>query len=273
MGKLIKEKQDLTYLEFSKMRKSSGTAGTFLKATSNIDGKKIYYKLSNYDDINGFIGIESINEFVVDRLLDILEIKHLQYDLIYADVIIHGKKIDTYLCASKDYKDVNEDKMALDVFYELNKNNNETPLAFLKRYHFEKQIYNMIVVDFLILNRDRHGANIEVLKNNKDKLLRLAPLFDHGFSLLTPYVKKEDIVDFDVMQDRQIQSFFASRSAYDNLKLIEKDKLLKIKKFSEDYKEVIFKDLDDIIDDFVIDKMWQLISNRWRYYEDFCNKR
>ncbi len=45
-------------------------------------------------------------------------------------------------------------------------------------------IYIMLVVDFVILNRDRHGANIEVLRNSRDKTLRLAPLFDHGLSLL-----------------------------------------------------------------------------------------
>ena len=41
-----------------------------------------------------------------------------------------------------------------------------------------------ILTAYLILNRDRHGANIEVLRNSRKKTVRLAPLFDHGLSLL-----------------------------------------------------------------------------------------
>lgn len=44
--KVILQKEDLTYLNWSHIRSSSGTAGTFLKAESTIGGKKVYYKLS-----------------------------------------------------------------------------------------------------------------------------------------------------------------------------------------------------------------------------------
>ena len=39
--KVITAKQDLTYLLWSHARNSSGTAGTFLKSQSTIDGRKI----------------------------------------------------------------------------------------------------------------------------------------------------------------------------------------------------------------------------------------
>ena len=42
---MTKEKQDLTYLSWSVYRNSSGTAGSFLKAYSELGGKKTYYKL------------------------------------------------------------------------------------------------------------------------------------------------------------------------------------------------------------------------------------
>lgn len=45
MSRLIKDKQDLTYLKWTKDRNSSGTAGTFLKAFSNIKNKKVYCEL------------------------------------------------------------------------------------------------------------------------------------------------------------------------------------------------------------------------------------
>ena len=53
---VIREKQDLTYLNWTKTRESSGTAGSFLKAYSELNGIKTYYKLSNYDTINGITG-------------------------------------------------------------------------------------------------------------------------------------------------------------------------------------------------------------------------
>jgi len=37
-NKIITETQDLTYLKWSHIRSSSGTAGTFLKSESSING-------------------------------------------------------------------------------------------------------------------------------------------------------------------------------------------------------------------------------------------
>lgn len=37
---IIREKQDLTYLNWSKIRKSPGGAGSFLKATSDLGGSR-----------------------------------------------------------------------------------------------------------------------------------------------------------------------------------------------------------------------------------------
>ena len=59
---IIHEKQDLTYLSWSKIRNSSGTAGSFLKAYSELSGEKVYYKLSDYDSFRGIVGHECINE-------------------------------------------------------------------------------------------------------------------------------------------------------------------------------------------------------------------
>ena len=101
---IIREKQDLTYLNWSKIRKSSGTAGSFLKATSELGGVKIYYKLSNYDSIRGVIGHESVNELIADRLLTLLGIEHLHYQLIHADILVDGKVLDTYVCASENFR-------------------------------------------------------------------------------------------------------------------------------------------------------------------------
>lgn len=83
-GQIILDKQDLTYLDWSLIRHSSGTAGSFLKSYEEVTEHKIYYKLSDYDATKGIVGHESVNEIIVDRLLDILGIEHLHYRLINA---------------------------------------------------------------------------------------------------------------------------------------------------------------------------------------------
>ena len=273
MTEFIKEKQNLTYLEWSKIRHSSGTAGSFLKATSGISGDKTYYKLSNYDSIKGVVGHESVNELVVDRLLNIIGIPHLNYDLIHADILVDGKQIETYLCCSLDFKKRGEEKVALDVYYESEKQANESPLEFCIRLGFEKYVYEMFLVDFLILNRDRHGANIEVLRDSKKKTVRLAPLFDHGLSLLAPCRTEDEIKNFDVLEDKPIQSYLGSRSVYENLKLIPENKRPKINPLKESDREIILEGLYDISGKTLTDKIWEMIWKRWCYYEDFCSKK
>lgn len=270
---IFHEKQDMKYLEWSLIRSSSGTAGSFLKATADFQQPKIYYKLSNYDMINGIVGYECVNEIIVDRLLNILDIDHLHYDLIHADIEIKGKIIDTYLCASEDFKKYGENKIALDAYYEAEHQGNESTLEFCIRNGWEKYIYEMLVVDFLILNRDRHGANIEVLRNSKEKTLRLAPIFDHGLSLLFNCKTEEETVKFDVMSDRPIQCFVGSYSAQQNLQLIPKEKLPQLRPLRKSHRKQIMEGLGGILPQYLQDKIWDMIWQRWLYYEDFCNQK
>lgn len=272
--KITLEKQDLTYLNWAKVRNSSGTAGTFLKAYSDFGGKKMYYKLSDYDSVKGIVGHESINEIIVDRLLTLLGIEHLSYELIYADIVLGGKICSAYVCASEDFKKADEDKIALDTYYELEHLEGESPFDFCVRQGWENYIYEMLVADFLILNRDRHGANIEVLRNKQKRTIRLAPLFDHGLSLL--FSVKNDfsyLSEIHVMEDKRIQCFVGSNSALENLNLIPKTKLPMFNIPSEDEFNDIFEDIDKILPEELLKKIKEMLWRRLNYYEDFCNKK
>ena len=270
---LIREKQDLTYLNWSKIRNSSGTAGSFLKAYSELGGNKIYYKLSNYDSIRGVVGHESVNELIVDRLLTILGIEHLPYQLIHADVLVDGKVLDTYVCASENFRGPGEDKQAMDVCYECERLDGEGPLDFCLRMGWGEYIWPMLVVDFLILNRDHHGANIEVLRNRKKKSLRLAPLFDHGLSLLCRCETDEAIEKFDGMADLPVQCFVGSHSAQENLKLIPTEQMPMLHPLQASDKAILLDGLDGVIPQNLQDKIWDMIWKRWCSYEDFCHSR
>ena len=270
MAQLVLEKQDLTYLSWSKIRNSSGTAGSFLKSYSELGGKKTYYKLSDYDSVHGVVGHECVNELIVDRLLDCLGIEHLRYQLIHADILLNDTVQEVYLCASEDFKQRGEGKIALDALYNVEHEPTETPLEFCIRNGWEDYIYTMMVVDFLILNRDRHGANMEVLRSTRKKSLRLAPLFDHGLSLLCRCRTDAEIDAYDVMADKPTNSFIGSRSVRENLTLIPKEKLPKLKVTD---RATIMQGLDGVIPDNLQDKIWDMIWKRWCYYEDFCSSR
>ena len=115
-SQLIPELQDMRHLVWSKIRHSSGTAGSFLKAYSELGGRKTYYKLSNYDNLKGVVGHECVNELIADRLLTLLGIEHLHYQLIHASILVNETPIETWLCASEDFKARGETKIALDAF-------------------------------------------------------------------------------------------------------------------------------------------------------------
>ena len=264
-----KELIDLRKLSWTKTRQSSGTAGSYLKSYSYSNGKKVYYKLSFFDDINGIFGYESVNEIIALRVMEQLGYSSLKYDLIHALVLIDGKEYETYLNSSYDFKLVNESKITLENFYDINKKNNESKIDFLNRYGFINEIYKMIIIDFLINNKDRHGANFEILINNKTKKMRLAPFFDQGLSFLSPTYKKEDIELYDPNKIYKANSYIGTSDLLANLNIVPKEMLPSIKL---DY-DHIFADLYEIIDNNYLNKCKLLLKNRWDILENLRNKK
>lgn len=272
LNQIIHELQDMTHLSWAKTRNSSGTAGSFLKAYEDgIDGKT-YFKLSNYDAWKGIIGHECVNEIIVDRLLSILGISHLPYQLIHAKILIDQKEYETWLCASKDFKQRGESKIALDAYYQAERLPNESPMDFCIRNGWESTVYEMLVVDYLILNRDRHGANMEVLRNQRKKTIRLAPLFDHGLSLLSRCESTEAMLREDVMADKPVQCFVGSRSSWENLRLIPRDQRPPLHPLTENDRAILLEGLSEALDQQWLDRIWEMIWKRWQAYEDLCNQ-
>lgn len=264
MNDIIHTPQDLTYLKWSHIRSSSGTAGTFLKSESTIDSQKIYYKLSNFDSFNGVIGHECINEIIVARLLTLLGAEHLDYQLIHADIEIEGIVYRTYICASKDFKKRGESKIALDDYYRANAEKGESHYDFCVRCGWKSYIDQMIAVDFLILNRDRHGANIEILRNARARTLRIAPMFDHGLSLLYSCMSDEAASKFDILEDKRCQNFIGSYSCFDNLKLIQGNTSLFNHQLKESDRSFLFDGLQSILSNVYLEKIWDMIFERYR---------
>ncbi len=263
MKDIIYELNDMRYLNWARTRKSSGTAGSFLKAYDDTDSRKKYYKLSDSDPVNGITGHECVNEIVVQRLLSFFGIEHLEYKLLHALVTIEGRDYETYLCESEDYKGSDESKISLEDYYSMYKEKDESPMDFCRRMGWEKYVYEMFLIDYLVLNRDRHGANIEVLRDAKTKSIRLAPLFDHGLSLVCRCHTMEELEEFNVLEDRKVQSFVGTSSTLANVKIVPKAFLAGLPGLTEADVDKVFEGLDIVIGREFIDKMREMILERW----------
>jgi hypothetical protein len=232
-----------------------------------LNGKK-YYKLSNFDPSVGVVGHECINELIVDRLLTILGIDHLSYDLINADIEIDGKIYNTYLCASADFKERGESKIALDDFYRLESTPDESPYDFCLRQGFGETIHQMLAIDYIILNRDRHGANIEVLRNSREHTIRIAPLFDHGLSLLYSCTTEKQASSFDILEDLKCQNFIGTRSPYENLSLIPDKKAVFNGTLRKTDKKILLGGLDNALPKVFLERIWEMIYTRYKNFEN-----
>ena len=145
--------------------------------------------------------------------MNVLGIPHVVYKLIHAQIMVDGKELETWISVSENFRRENEEKMPYDLYYDLQKEENESPLEFAVRNGWGLYMYQMFCIDYLTANRDRHGSNLEVLRNDEDDSVRMAPLFDQGVSLLfSTYGDEKLIENTDVMRDFPVNNYIGARS-------------------------------------------------------------
>ena len=212
---------DLTHLKWTYGKNSSGVAGVFPKATEECPKQRIYYKMSEYDpDEEKVIGHECLNEIYAQIVCDLLQIPHLHYDFLTAKVSFHGNEFITNIVKSVDFSGDHEEKMTLNHYYMLFAEPSESPLDFLLRFGFQDYLSDMFLLDWVIMNVDRHRRNIEVLIDKRNGSIRLAPTFDHGLSLHFSYACPEDAKYMNFLDDPPTVNYVGSERLSENLKYV-----------------------------------------------------
>lgn len=183
------------------------TDGMLAKCWTVIDGKIVLLKKSSEHYKK-----EAYAEYYMSQIAEIMGFEHVNYDIIkYHENIVSCCPLFTtedigfvpmYYCLKKE-----------DIF----KKSGKLLEAVYKIYEKEK-LEDLMIFDSLIYNTDRHLRNFGMLvDNNTRKILKAAPIFDNGNSILSfieedteienlfkQYTSKFDI-DFDILSNNFVQ--------------------------------------------------------------------
>lgn len=195
-----------------------GTNGVFLKMRKEICGTQLYYKLGSYDPIRGFYGVECAMEIIAQRIAAWESIPYIEQRLAKILISYNEKEYEAYCVCSKEYRLSGERRVSLEQYCLLNNVSDNHTEALLSS-EFAQNVLDIMKLDYIIYNRDRHGANVETLYNPKTDSYRFVPLFDNGCSLVAPSVLRwKELDDSYYLSDAPVNNFLGSMFVLSNLK-------------------------------------------------------
>ena len=151
------------------------TNGALPKGWRRIENEVYLYK-GGTDPIFANTGYEPYSEFYVSQIAKKMQLDYVEYDLKqWKGMLASVCKLFT----SKDisYVQIGDCIRTSDI---------SRVYEYIKGLGFENKFADMILLDALTLNTDRHFGNFGFLRDNKTgKFIDLAPIFDNGESLLS----------------------------------------------------------------------------------------
>lgn len=249
---------DLRYLKWDDTTAHGSSFGMLNKAEEfTSTGKHFYYKMSRMQG-SSVVGHEAIFEYIASRALDVLDIPHVSYNLLPANIFLRNKELKTVICQSEDYKQ-SEDEAIPICEYCLEQSLAEQTIV---NDFGLKSLFQIYLVDFILNNVDRHGYNIEIVNG-----MKIAPLFDHGNSLLYWAPNEESIRSYDVMTDSPTNNYIGDESLYINLHKISHP--VSVTPLTERARSYIFYNVkNEFLPQQIKDKTWEMIWRRYNYAKD-----
>lgn len=208
------------------------TTNGMIKKCWHQKNKQIFlYKGQSQEFANG--GKEAFSEYYMAQIAEALGFDFVPYDLeeFYGDVA----------CVCPIFTDENNGYYSIYKVLEQNEDDKEwlylekdALLNKIARYYNKEKLADLMVFDALILNIDRHLGNFGmIIDNNNGTLLKPAPIFDNGFSLINfltkyelneiPKIAATKIGSLGYDFDTQLKTFIQKRhaSALQNLRRFE----------------------------------------------------
>ncbi len=200
------------------------TGGMLAKCWRRINGKIFLYKTGTEGFANS--GMEPYSEFYAYQVAKAMQINAVEYNI--------GKWKDKLCSTCELFTDKNYSFISIGRLVR-----NGGMEAVIKYYRdlgqdFYDEMVDMVVFDALIYNEDRHFGNYGFLIDSRtNKILKNAPLFDHGLSLFC-YGMKDDMDNISEYAKTRAPATF--RSFEESVKLLiterQKRKLRHIFDFS-----------------------------------------
>ena len=189
-------------------------------------------------------GLEPINEWLASRICKRLDLDYCNYtlDILRRQLVSKCKNFltkDEEIISASDIMNLEKSDNASDY---------EKYVSILESYGIKdvkKKLSDMYIVDYLMLNTDRHMKNYGIIRNVKTlKWERITPIFDTGTSLQSdvtlPYL------DFDNEEYKFFHSHNMTVNELVNYIELEKYDLTKLDGLKDEYKEVLEKYSDVI---------------------------
>lgn len=125
----------------------------------------------------------------------------------------------------------------------------------------------MLAVDAIFLNEDRHTNNIAVIRNEKTKNYRFAPIFDNGLSLLSD--TNDYTFDCDVYDNiKKVNAKPFDRSFDEQLNAVEELYGSKLKfNFTRTDVYNIITVLKNVYDEKIVERVEQVLFQQMRKYQ------
>lgn len=252
---VVKDYRDLVW-NFS----SNSSGGQYLKSEKIINGKKYYFKISDFR-YGMFFSHEAVLEVIASRLGNLLELPVLKYTGDIARIQINDKEYTTFVSKSLNYCKAGQTAIPLVTDYLTNKIDAETPLEYCQRIGLTEFVDYVFLFDYLIMNADRHGRNIELLYNSNKAIP--APIFDNGRCLTFERGNQIDnILKWNYQEGGTGNNFVGGIYLENNLKYISRAYHLPC--LSETSYKHIFYGLHDVLDKHHIRILKEAIAYRYQ---------
>ncbi len=170
----------------SSLKTPNNTTDGMLKKAWIIENKTRYLLKSGYKNEI----LQPFNEVLASKICECLGFNHAIYTLdVYKDTVV--SKCPCFITKDTEYVTCHQ------ILSGCGKKNYETYVSILENKGIKDariKLENMFILDFLIMNEDRHLNNFGIIRDvNTLKWLDVAPIFDNGQSLNIKYYDNDEL--------------------------------------------------------------------------------